>query len=321
MNRATRSGCSAIFASAIVLVLSMWPASAQTCHAGLDSLNFGVINLAANVAYDTSGSLHLTCSGTVGSTVRICPNIGAGSGGQAGSGDPRYMINGADQLHYNLFKDAGHTAIWGSYTGNFTSPQADITLNASGTGSAIVPIYARVYAGQGSLPAVNYQSVFDGSQSSISYAYSAAGTCSAIAATHQTALPFAVTANDAATCTIAANALNFGTIPSTQVAISASTTLSATCSSGTNYTIALDGGLSEASDPTQRHMMHGADQLTYGLYKDASHAQPWGSTTGQTVAGTGTGSAQNVTVYGLIPIQTSPPIGTYQDYVIVTITY
>ena len=61
--------------------------------------------------------------------------------------------------------------------------------------------------------------------------------------------------------------------------------------------------------------------LTYGLYKDASHAQPWGSTTGQTVAGTGTGSAQNVTVYGLIPIQTSPPIGTYQDYVIVTITY
>ena len=321
MSNASRPQLGALIAAVLIFFMSMLPASAQTCHAGLDSLNFGMINLAANVAYDTSGSLHVTCSGSVGSTVRVCPNIAAGSGGQAAGGDPRYMINGADQLHYNLFQNAGRTVIWGSYTGNFASPQVDITLNASGTGSAVVPIYARVYSGQAALPAVSYQSVFDGSQSSISYAYSAAGSCSAIAATHQTALPFTVTANDASTCTISANALNFGTIGSTQAPVNATATLTTTCSNGTAYTISLDGGLSEASDPTQRIMKHGADQLTYALYQDVAHLQPWGSATGQTYAGNGNGTAQIATVYGVIPIQTSPPIGTYQDYVIVTVTY
>ena len=320
MRNASRPQLRALIAAVLIFFVPMLPASAQTCHAGLDSLNFGVINLAANVAYDTSGSLHVTCSGSAGSTVRVCPNIGAGSGGQAGNGD-RMMINGADQLHYNLFQNAGRTVIWGAYTGNFSSPQVDITLSASGTGSAVVPIYARIYSGQAALPAVTYQSTFDGSQSSISYAYGTASTCAAIGSSHQTALPFTVTANDALTCTISASAMNFGTIGSTQAPVNATATLTTTCSSGTAYVISLDGGLSGASDPTQRIMQHGADQLRYALYQDVAHLTPWGSANGQTYAGNGNGAAQIATVYGVIPVQTSPPIGTYQDYVIVTITY
>jgi len=39
------------------------------------------------------------------------------------------------------------------------------------------------------------------------------------------------------------------------------------------------------------------------------------------VAGTGTGAAQNLTVYGRIPASQFPGAGSYSDTVVVTLTY
>ncbi len=48
----------------------------------------------------------------------------------------------------------------------------------------------------------------------------------------------------------------------------------------------------------------------------------WGNTIGtDTVAGTGTGSNQSLTVYGRVPVQSTPVGATYTDTVIVTVTY
>jgi spore coat protein U-like protein len=48
----------------------------------------------------------------------------------------------------------------------------------------------------------------------------------------------------------------------------------------------------------------------------------WESTTGtNTAAGTGTGSGQALTIYGRVPVQTTPAQGTYTDTIIGTITY
>ncbi|MBS0432870.1 MAG: spore coat protein U domain-containing protein, partial [Proteobacteria bacterium] len=48
----------------------------------------------------------------------------------------------------------------------------------------------------------------------------------------------------------------------------------------------------------------------------------WGNTIGtNTVASTGTGSAQAFTVYGQVPAQTTPPAAVYNDTVNVTVTY
>ncbi|EEF26199.1 conserved hypothetical protein [Ricinus communis] len=44
-------------------------------------------------------------------------------------------------------------------------------------------------------------------------------------------------------------------------------------------------------------------------------------TPGSTVAGTGTGNAQLLTIYGRVPPQTTPSSGTYTDTVVVTLTY
>jgi spore coat protein U-like protein len=84
----------------------------------------------------------------------------------------------------------------------------------------------------------------------------------------------------------------------------------------------LSGGTTNAA-PTARKMSKGAETVTYGLYKDTNRSQPWGDATtpGSTVAGTGTGAAQVLTVYGRVPPQTTPTPGTYTDTVVVTLTY
>jgi spore coat protein U-like protein len=60
----------------------------------------------------------------------------------------------------------------------------------------------------------------------------------------------------------------------------------------------------------------------YQLYSNAARTAVWGTTIGtDTVAGTGNGNAQALTVYGRVPPQTTPPAAVYNDTVNVTVTY
>lgn len=62
--------------------------------------------------------------------------------------------------------------------------------------------------------------------------------------------------------------------------------------------------------------------IRYGLFRNAARNQAWGATLGtNTVGGTGTGSAQNLTVYGRVPAQATPAGGSYEDNVVMTLTY
>ena len=90
-----------VIVAASILAAAAAPASAQSCRGAVDSLNFGVIDLTTGNTFDTSGNLHVTCSGTPNTTVRVCQNIEAGSGGADPSGNRRYLLNGANQLAFN----------------------------------------------------------------------------------------------------------------------------------------------------------------------------------------------------------------------------
>ena len=94
------------------------------------------------------------------------------------------------------------------------------------------------------------------------------------------------------------------------------------CSNGIGYSIALNGGLTGAVDPTQRKMSFGANTITYGLYQNVGHTSPWGSSSGVNVAaGTGTSLSQPFPVYGHVPPQATPPLGTYSDTIVVSVAY
>jgi spore coat protein U-like protein len=130
---------------------------------------------------------------------------------------------------------------------------------------------------------------------------------------------FAVTATVQATCTIAANPLAFGTY--TGVLIHVNTTVSATCTNTTPYNIGLSAGLTGAS-VTTRVMTQSANTLAYSLFRDAAWTLNWGVTVStDTVAGTGNGAAQPITVYGQIAAGLYVTPGAYTDTITATVTF
>jgi spore coat protein U-like protein len=124
--------------------------------------------------------------------------------------------------------------------------------------------------------------------------------------------------------TIAPTNLNFGTHPSLDTNVTGTSTITVTCTPGTAYTIGLNAGLNPSTpgDITTRRMTDGSTHyVAYQLYQDVGHANPWGNTIStNTVAGTGTGSAQAATVYGLVASANSNA-GNYNDTIAVLVTY
>lgn len=132
-----------------------------------------------------------------------------------------------------------------------------------------------------------------------------------------------VSATVSSVCLISANAINLGTYDAVAgTAVTATTTVSATCTSGSTYDVGISVGNGTGATVAARKLTSGANTLTYSLYSDAGHTTAWGDTVGtNTVAGTGNGTAQSITVYGKINASQNVPAGSYSDTVNVTVTY
>ncbi|GLQ91552.1 Csu type fimbrial protein [Dyella acidisoli] len=138
---------------------------------------------------------------------------------------------------------------------------------------------------------------------------------------------FNVTLTLQANCSITANPLNFGTTGVLSAAINQQTTLSVTCSNTTPYNVGLDAGTVTGSTVTNRLMAgtttgNTSTTVAFELYQDTGHTTLWGNTQGtNTEGGTGTGSAQAITVYGQVPTQATPVPDTYQTTVTATVYF
>ena len=134
---------------------------------------------------------------------------------------------------------------------------------------------------------------------------------------------FAVQVAITATCTInSASTLNFGTVGVLAANVDQSSTIQVTCTNTTPYNIGLDAGTGSGATVAVRKLTSGGATVNYSLYSDSGHATVWGNTVStDTVAATGSGAAQNYTVYGRIPAQTTPAPGNYADTITVTVTY
>lgn len=131
----------------------------------------------------------------------------------------------------------------------------------------------------------------------------------------------AVSATSDATCTVSATRLAFHTVAPTTID-DGNATVTVTCTSGANYDVGLDNGLNAVSNQRFVKGVTPANTLPYNLFQDAGYTIPWGNTLGvNTEAGTGSGSAQVLTVYGQIPSQSTVASDTYSDTITVTLTY
>lgn len=290
----------------------------------MPSFDFGDIDLTQNSTFDLSATVTATCSGTPNQRIRWCANIGSGTSGANGTGDPRYMLNGSDQLNFNIFQDSGYSSVWGSVFWVGSPPVFQLRLNNSGFQTSNQTVRVRIYAGQTSLPAGTYTTSFSGGHTLFAYQYRTSGSqdCNDIGASNGVQVPFTVQARNTGTCSVNATNLAFGNIGTLNTNHDETSTITVNCTSGAAYTVGLNGGLTGAADPTHRKMANGPDQITYGLYQDASRSTPWGNTTGvNTVSGSGSGANQSLTVYGRIAAQATPPAASYLDTIVVTVTY
>lgn len=136
---------------------------------------------------------------------------------------------------------------------------------------------------------------------------------------------FTVQATISSACLVSATTLNFGAYnPASSSALTATSTVSVNCTSGSPYTTALNVGSGGGSFGT-RTMLNGGSTLDFNLYRDAAYSQVWGDGTASTftVAGTGSGllTSNNITVYGQVPISQDKPVGSYTSLITVTVSY
>jgi spore coat protein U-like protein len=308
------------------LLLAAVPARAQVCSFSMPNVNFGTIDVTSNINFDNAVNFTASCTGTPGATVRICPNFNTGSGGANASGSLRYMVAGANLMSYNIYRSTNMTTVWGSFIWGRTPtpPSISFKLSNAGTGSSTMAVRLRVQSGQTALPVGTYTSSFAGAETRVNYAYSSVGNCSAISSGNRnpTQTPFTVTAAVGGGCAVTAANADFGTQTALTANIDQTSAISVRCPVSTPYTIGLNGGTSNAADPTQRKMSNGIDAITYGIYRDAARTLPWGNTIGtNTASSTGTGAFQTFTAYLRLPPQVTPPADIYDDAVVVTITY
>jgi spore coat protein U-like protein len=322
----TRPHFRLLFASALTALLMARPAQAQSssCSATITSIAYGTADVLLNQPIDTTLTLQITCAGAANETVRVCANLGRVAP-PPGTSSRRLMSTSVNYLNHELYSNPARTQVWGSLEGTGYASggvQIDIPLGPTGTATINRTIYGRVLAGQQTVPPEAYTQILQGAEHSFSDRKLTGGTGNCPVGPPTLYGPTPVTATVPTTCHINAATLNFGTVGLIGTNVDALSTIGVQCTNALPYTVALDGGQTGATDPTQRKMSKGSEQITYGLYRDAARSLPWGSTTGtNTVSGAGNAAVQNLTVYGRMPAQSTPSSGLYADTVVVVVSY
>jgi len=263
---------------------------------------FGVVSTLSTGA-STTGTVTANCD--LLQTGQIGLSLGLGVGASTNS---RYLTGpGGTEIPYNLYSNPGATSVWGNTVGTNTVGIVGIVLPQTFT------VYAQIPSGT-VIPAVG--------------SYTDTITVTAFAnGVSQATNTFIVTLTTVAACTVVGGTLNFGSASLLTANADGTGTLTVNCTNTAPYSVALDNGANYLSG---RRMTDGVMHFVpYQLYTDAARSAPWGTaastsactTANSCVLGTGSGSAQAVTVYGRVAPQVGLPTGGYTDSVIVTVMY
>jgi spore coat protein U-like protein len=292
----------------------------QSCSFSVSNMNFGQADTLSGTQTNSTATMSVSCRGLPLRRILVCPNLAAGSGGATVSA--RRMLSGADILNYQLYSDSARNVVWGSYAWSYPAraPAFALTLGVLGSASGSATIYGAILGGQSAVAPGNYLSAFSRNNVEFRYRYNNGSDCNTGSGT-VVRPSFNVTATVAANCLVTTQNIDFGAVGILSSNVDTTGEVSVTCTPGTAYTVGLNNGQT-GTDPTARRMTLGSQAVIYGLYRDAARSQPWGGTVGtDTLAGIGAGTAQNLTVYGRVPPQTTPSPGVYADTVVVTVTY
>ena len=310
---------------ALFALLGVLPqrASAQTCTASPTALSFGNVSPIGLSAVAATGTVSISCTWpavTLTPSVQVCLNMGGTT--------PRALTIGANQLQYNLYQDAAYSLPWGSTTLGTTPISVILNKPATGnTATTSVNFYGQITANQPTVPTIGNASTTYSqtlSQTSLNYGFFLllAPGCAALT-TSAGSFGFTASATVVNNCLISATNVAFTSTGVLSSALNASGAITARCTNGDAYQIALSSGSSGSVAARQMQRAGGGGAVNYQLYTDAAHTSAWGDgTAGTTMAtGTGSGNAVSITVYGRVPTQTTPMPGNYSDTITATISF
>ena len=325
----------ALAVALLPLLCTTGRATAMACSVTGFTGAYGSVNVLSGAAASATASFTVTCSGGgANQAVLFCLNIGPGTTA-TGPSSQRVLRATSTYINHEFYFDAAHTQLWGSWgvssssaypTGSPAGIQQSVTLNSSGSGTFTYTVYGSILANQQSTAPGSY--TWTGTEPTVQYS-PGTGTCPTGGSSSGSGSSFAATISSS--CNVSASTLNFGSSPNSIASnIDSSATITAQCTNTTPYSIGLDNGINASG--SQRRMQLGAtgNYVNYDLYTDLARSHAWTTTTSTTSCtagastcdlGTGTGSNQIYTVYGRVPTQTAPSSGTYNDTVVVTVTF
>ncbi|WP_321790502.1 spore coat U domain-containing protein [Burkholderia pyrrocinia] len=311
---------------AVVLGVPWAAARADTCSVTPPAPSFGSVSPISLLAYTTTSTMTVNCTWdalSLNTGVLVCLNLGGTS--------PRALSNGANQMQYDLYQDSGYSQTWGSVGAGTTPISVSLTKPVLGTtASANITVYGRITANQPTVPTVNnsstvYAQSFSGNQATYSYSFSLLGVLPTPCTSQSSAgsISFSATATVVNNCNINATNVAFPATGVLASALTASGSISARCTNGDAFEIALNGGSSGNVAARTMQRAGGGGSVGYQLYQDSGLTKPWGDGTGGTSMATGTGSgfAQALAVYGRVPAQATPAPGDYSDTITATISF
>lgn len=299
---------------------------AQGCYnAGNLNVSFGTVSLGGTV--DAVGVAPYSCEANASVTYfKACFYLAEGPGGQANmSGvDPRWMTNyNGHGVTYTLYADPGRTQVLGP-EGLYTPYVATLVVPAGARLPLNLNVYGRVGPIAPGAMAGNYQAQFSGG--TLHYAWSNSGepascTNGSGSATRTTYFTTSATVSNSCTASVSATDLDFGSVSALDLVHDGTSTITLQCPPNTNWKLGLNDGANAVG--AQRRMAgSGNDYINYELYRDAGRTQRWGNdAVGGTDTVNGKGASGTLTVYGRVPVQAPVSPGSYNDTVIVTLTY
>lgn len=326
----------AVLLLAVGGLLHVAPARAAgiTCtSASMSAVSFGTVNPLSSLT-TTTATLTYSCNNTDKNNTHsatVCFSIGEPGGAQT---NPRQMSSGGNKLNFQLYTDGGYTQVWGSqFFGTFLTPlMVNVTLAKNGTlNNATATLYAQILGGQTTAVAGSYADNYQNGDTAITVNDVQSGTAPGSCGGSQISVffPYQVSATVQKNCTVAANNLTFNAVAAGTATAPGSTTLSVACTVNTPYTVGLLP-LNVASTTGAGTMKGGTggntNTVQYQLYSNSTLSQVWGNTaavgsTGNGMAGTGTGSAQALNVYAKTTSSTDVTPDTYTDTVQINVNY
>jgi spore coat protein U-like protein len=324
----------------LLLALLGGQARADSCTLTASDIVFpNVSSISSSDAFTASTGWNVTCSWTAFTTALLAPNVtvclylGAGSNSSSTVTNPRQMANGAVKVNYNLYSDTSYAAskIWGGWSGTSTSstPIIITMTKTGGTGSLSQAITingkltadATLAANNVGATDLTVTSDFGSGSALIQYLFTLLGS-SVCTLGPTAAIPFQVRGKVINDCNISIGNIAFPDTSLLSSTVRSTSSMSIRCSVNTAYRIQLSYGGNASGTTRNMKKLTGTELVSYQL-SNTLDGTTWGDGTSGTavVTGTGDGNSSSLTVYGRVPVQSTPSPGDYKDTITATVFF